>query len=98
MLGMFLGSTEPQFRWLPGCHGGPGCTLQTVVSAASWHCQDNKRVTYGSVEDARAACEGMGSVQCREALVGRCGWRSLDGCLGSVAVVWGKIGELMVNC
>lgn len=25
---------------------------------------DNKRVTYGSVEDARAACEGMGSVQC----------------------------------
>jgi len=25
---------------------------------------DNKRITYGSVEDARAACEGMGSVQC----------------------------------
>lgn len=26
--------------------------------------EDNKRITYGSVEDAKAACEGMGSVQC----------------------------------
>ena len=29
-------------------------------------CQDNKRITYGSVEDAKTACEGMGSVQCGE--------------------------------
>lgn len=26
--------------------------------------EDNKRITYGSVEDAKTACEGMGSVQC----------------------------------
>ena len=51
-------------------------------------CQDNKRITYGSVEDAKTACEGMGSVQCGEPRKAGCGW--MPRCLFRVAATLPK--------